>query len=183
MRRWRGSIDVPLTYEGYAEATNIYLPLSVVYHDSLSRCRDTAECLAPDMMIESRGPRPWRMGTQFEGKEITEESIRHAQCLVSNPWDCPYDGEPFGRWYEMWLAWISRVQHGGKAIGVVTHNRNIQALYATHEGGLVPRLYNVDGPGFLTVHVYDRGHIAPWGGRWVPPGIYLIRHGETSFGT
>ena len=83
------------------------------------------------------------------------------------------------------MAFLGNLTYGFAAVGIVTHNRNIQYLYSLHEGEFIYKLYDVEGPGFCSVHYFDQrtGHIAPWGGKGVPRGIYLIRHGETSFGT
>jgi broad specificity phosphatase PhoE len=185
MHRWRGYVDVPITSGGKVKTERLghRLRLDIVYHDALSRCRDTANLLHPTTTVETDGPRPWRMGPQFEGWPITRESLRHAQFLVNNNHICPVGGEPFWWWYRDWTDWIDRLHSGGLRVGVVTHNRNIQALYSRHGAVFSPRLYDRVGPEPLSVHVFSGGAVAPWGGRCTPPGIYLIRHAPTSFGT
>ncbi len=184
MRRWRGTIDVPPTEDSLWDAFQLgaKLPLDVICHDKLSRCRRTAECMVTDKIIETEGPRPWRMGPEFEGKKITEESLNRCRHLVKTVGSAPYKGEPFKAWYSRWILWIEEIDQAGR-LGIVTHNRNIQALYATHDGVFYPHLYDTGGPAFLTVHVYQDGHIAPWNGKDVPNGIYILRHAETNWGT
>lgn len=185
MRRWRGNLDIPLTDQARidSKALGKRLRLDIIYHDVLSRCKDTARYLNPkEYLVQDSGPRPWSMGWQFEGKEITDESLAHAESLVKHPFDAPMGGECFSSWYEHWIQWINGLRQD-KAIGVVTHNRNIQALYSTHNGKFFYNLYNVIGPDFLSVHYYKDGSVAPWGEVGVPTGIYLIRHGETEYGT
>ena len=187
-RRWRGTIDVPPTEDGLKDAMRLggRLRLGVIYHDSLSRCRRTAVAMSPYSTVETDGPRPWKMGPLFEGHEITPESIINSQWQVENPWIFPLGGEQFGRWLWDWKEWISMVDMDRLLVrerkGVVTHNRNIQALYSRHSDTFYPKLYNAVGPSPLTVHVYSKGHIAPWNGKDVP-GLYLIRHAPTEWGT
>jgi broad specificity phosphatase PhoE len=192
MNRWRGEIDVPLTELGRNGA--IYLgaqleekepKLLMVYHDWLSRCWDTAKAVCPVTAQVNYGCRPWRMGPAFEGNPITAESVRHAQWFAEHPHERPNGGEPFGDWYTEWLSWLNGIADiTDSPVGVVTHNRNIQAVYSTVEGKFVPDLYNVPGPTFLSVHEYRHRQIAPWdGGVLVRRGVYLIRHGETEWGT
>jgi len=192
MNKWRGEIDVPLTELGLSGA--IYLgsqleekerKLALVYHDWLSRSADTAKAICPLTSMSRYGCRPWRMGPAFEGNPITPESIRHAQWFAENMHEQPNGGEPFGNWYTEWMGWLnnlSDVTH--EPMGVVTHNRNIQAVYSTVEGKFVPELYNAVGPDFLSVHEYKHRRIVPWDGGVLAKGaVYIIRHGETSFGT
>jgi broad specificity phosphatase PhoE len=188
MRRWRGEIDVPLTVNGRSAAYWLGMMLddagglTMCYHDWLSRCRDTAKGVCPITALDN-GPRPWRMGKGFEGRPITHSSIQWAQWMVEHPAvSLDPTGEPWGTWYRAWMEWLAKVPCDGK-IGVVTHNRSIQALYATTPTGFDPKLYNVDGPGFCTVHVYRQGQIAAWDGGTLTNGLYLIRHGETFWGT
>ncbi len=184
-RRWRGMIDVPPTHEGLVQAAQLghSLPLDYIYHDHLSRCAETAYALDPEVTVETAGPRPWHMGPDFEGKEITEESLDRCRYLVKIEYR-PFGGESFGGWYCDWTSWLDSIeQQPIRKVGIVTHNRNIQALYSRHNGVFYPHLYDVDGPSFLTVHVYSKGHIAPWNGKAVPPGIYILRHCETEWGT
>lgn len=187
VRRWRGTIDVPLDSVGKTQAVNLGYEmgdLDIVYHDHLSRCKDTAYRLPAFVRESTDGPRPWRMGHLFDGRPITEESLNLARYyIVNNLAAVPPGGESFARWAFHWRTWIDSLKCGYAAVGVVTHNRNIQFLYACQYGPFHYPIYDVSGPDFCTVHVYDRGHIAPWGGVNVPRGIYLIRHGRTSFGT
>ena len=184
IRRWRGTIDVPLTDRGKRQAANLAgLELDAIYYDHLSRCRDTASLIGANVYFESSGPRPWNMGELFDGREITDDSLKLARYYILNPLAKPPKGEPFDRWAAWWLSWINGLKTGFGAVGVVTHNRNIQYLYSLHSDKFVYKLYDCDGPDFCTVHVYNMGHIAPWGGKGAPKGVYLIRHGETSFGT
>jgi broad specificity phosphatase PhoE len=185
MHRWRGYVDVPITSGGKVKTERLghRLRLDIVYHDALSRCRDTANLLHPTTTVETDGPRPWRMGPQFEGRPITPEGIRHAQFLAVHPDMCPIHGEPFGTWYEHWTKWIDQLDSNGLRVGVITHNRNIQALYSRRDGEFDPELYNRVGPGPLSVHTFSGGIVAPWDELSVPPGVYLVRHAETSFGT
>lgn len=186
-RKWRGTLDVPPTEDGLWSALKLMplLWLDMVYHDNLSRCRRTAEVLVADKdrRHQTNGSRPWNMGPVFEGQEITEASLNRCRHLVNTPTAMPYQGESFGRWYSDWMEWIWKIEPANKRIGVITHNRNIQALYATHNYIFYPHLYDTKGPAFLTVHVYQNGHIAPWNGLVVPDGVYIIRHAETSYGT
>jgi broad specificity phosphatase PhoE len=186
MRRWRGFKDVPLTEEAEFDIELLRADLGkldAIYHDRLHRCRDTAYLLDPEVCFEDPGPEPWNMGQMFEGREITEVSLDLAKYYVRNPYARPPGGETFAVWAFRWKSWIESLNPGYAAVGVVTHNRNIQYLYSLYEGKFCPHLYDVDGPDFCTVHVYRDGHIAPWGGKHVPNGIYLIRHGETEYGT
>jgi len=160
--------------------------LDAIYHDGLSRCRDTAMLLHPNVLVEDEGPGPWNMGNLFEGRPITEDSLRMARWYIQgNQYGQPPGGETFAKWQDRWLRFMLSLTFGWAAVGVVTHNRNIQYLYSLHEGEFIYKFYDVDGPGFCSVHYFDQrtGLIAPWGGKWVPRGIYLIRHGETSWGT
>ncbi len=189
-RKWRGEIDVPLTEAGLGKAyetgavLNAAGGLTVCYHDWLSRDRDTANAIC-DFTIESRGPRPWRMGKSFEGYPITAESIRWAQWLVENPTlNLDPTGEPWLAWYEEWRKWLSAINDSCvSSVGIVTHNRNIQAIYSTVKGEFRPEFYNCDGPGFCSIHFYDGLTIVPWVGDKLVTGIYLVRHGETEWGT
>lgn len=186
VRRWRGWIDVPLNEDGISQATGLYWTLGRldrIYTDPLSRCRRTAEILDPEQIEVTNESGPWNMGSSFEGEEITEESLDLCRYYVRRLDVPPPYGDTFREWYEPWVDWINCLKVGYAAVGIVTHNRNIQALYATHDGIFYPHLYDVVGPDYCTVHVYDRGQIEPWGGKDVPRGIYLIRHGETDFGT
>lgn len=185
MRRWRGYCDVPATIEGLEQAAALgkRLHLDLIYYDRLSRCADTAEALRPMVRAEVFGPRPWRMGPEFEGQEITEESLRRAQHLVCNPDLVPPGGEPFRNWYTDWTNWIDSLKDGGLRVGVVTHNRNIQALYSRRGGVFDPAAYDCVGPDPLSVHRFSGEAVTPWDGGPVTPGIYLIRHAPTLFGT
>ena len=184
--------DVPLTDEGLMSAWDLgtCLDLDVIYHDHLKRCRDTADVLyrrgRANIVVENNGPLPWNMGSLFQGKEITEGSLEMARWYIyGNPYGIPPDGECFAHWRDRWINFIRWLKIGHSATGIVTHNRNIQYLYATQRGMLSPQIYDVPGPDFCSVHYYDQrtGHIEPWGGRNVPKGIYLIRHGKTEYGT
>lgn len=187
LRRWRGERDVPLNANGrrqVAELTERIKAaggLDIVHHDWLSRDVDTAFHLA-NSLLTSRGPRPWKMGRKFEGNPITRESIRHAQWLVENPRVRPDGGETFWGWRRHWTHFLASLKPDRK-IGVVTHNRNIQLLYSMRCGRFDPKKYNCDGPPFCSVHVYDGHSICAWDGSPLTPGIYLIRHGETEWGT
>jgi broad specificity phosphatase PhoE len=161
-------------------------PLDIVYHDSLERCRNTAKALNPEILHEDDQAGPWNMGPEFEGKAITDASLDNCRFYVRNAGIDPPGGEAFYLWYTLWMRWLNSLEYGYAAVGVVTHNRNIQAVYSTDRWGFFrPHMYDVVGPDYCTVHVYDQhtGEIAPWGGNDVPRGIYLIRHGETDFGT
>ena len=191
-RRWRGTLDVPLTRDGEIGAKWLALdfpePFDMVIHDDLSRCKYTALALFSHRFLQnSLGPRPWKMSPGFEGELVTEESIALAQLYVKFDW-VDGDGERFSEWYEDWMTFIHvwNRSYPYDRVAVVTHNRNIQALYATLPVPGLPfsrSLYDAEGPGFLSVHYYKDGHIAPWTERAFPPGLYLIRHGETAFGT
>ncbi len=188
MRRWRGTIDVPPTERSLWDAFQLggELPLDIIYHDKLQRCRRTAECMVADKLIETEGPRPWHMGPKFEGRDITEESLNRCRGLVIDSWRQPFEGKSFHDWHIGWRMWMLIMGFEEKPtqrVGIVTHNRNIQALYATHNDVFYPHLYDTEGPDFLTVHVYQAGHIAPWNRKAVPNGIYLIRHAATGWGT
>lgn len=187
MRRWRGMKDVPLTYNGIASSIRLGadLELDAIYHDRLERCRDTAELMIPNVTFPADGPLPWDMGHLFEGQEINEESIELARHYVQNPDVLPPGGEKFLDWSLRWYFWIRNLRFGFASVGVVTHNRNIQYLYAIQHGSFKYHMYDCHGPDFCSVHVYDQRHgwIEPWGGKNVPRGLYLIRHGETSYGT
>ena len=185
MRRWRGFLDVPATGAGLSAAAELgrHLRLDIVYHDRLSRDRDTAKALNPFLTLETDGPLPWHMGPQFEGQEITEGTLKAAQFLACNPHICPIGGEAFGWWYERWTKWIDRLKDGRLKVGVITHNRNLQVLYSRHGGCFYPKLYDCVGPSPLSVHVFSRGAAAPWGGCAQPPGVYIIRHAPTLWGT
>lgn len=192
MHRWRGEIDVPLTEAGRnaavilgAQFESLDGKLSLVYHDWLYRCRDTAKALCPLTGQVHVGCRPWRMGPGFEGHPITPESIRHAQWFAENPHEVPTGGESFNSWYAEWMGWLNGIADlSDGPVGIVTHNRNIQAVYSTVNGKFNPALYNVTGPSFLSVHEYKSRRIAPWnGGELLRQGVYLVRHGETEWGT
>lgn len=187
MRRWRGTIDVPLNNNGIdqAEVLGTVLDLDWIYHDGLGRCMDTANIIDAPVVENSTGPRPWNMGYLFEGREITEESLKLAGYYVQNPYGKPPGGETFHHWSMMWEEFLGSLVHGWAAVGIVTHNRNIQYLYSLHRGEFIYKLYDCVGPAPCSVHVYEphTGAIAPWGGNDVPRGIYLIRHGETEWGT
>jgi broad specificity phosphatase PhoE len=191
VRRWRGSIDVPPTEEGLAEARVLGDDLwragglDVVGHDGLSRCKKTAKHLGFEKK-KHFGARPWNMGPGFEGKEITPESLESAKWFWrEHPYVEPAGGESFMDWYDDWMLFLEVQDNRARynKIGIVTHNRNIQAVYATGPKGLHGPIYDQDGPDFLTVHVYSRGHIAPWNGQRTASGVYLIRHCATEWGT
>jgi len=186
MRRWRGTLDVPLTENGVNQALELSLRmerLDAIYCDKLSRCVQTAAAQAPNVMFDAEEAGPWRMGHLFEGREITEDSLDLARYYISKPYALPPGGEPFCEWSNRWMNWLRNLKTGFAAVGIVTHNRNIQYLYASQHGHFVYKMYDVHGPDFCSVHVYSEGLCAPWGGKNVPRGLYLIRHGETNFGT
>ena len=124
------------------------------------------------------------MGPAFEGREITKKSLLMAQFYVQSN-ARPAGGECFEDWAKHWHDWLRDLKHGFAAVGVVTHNRNIQYLYSLYGCEFHYKLYNCIGPDYCTVHVYNRGRgeIESWGNKNTPRGIYLIRHGETDFGT
>lgn len=187
MRRWRGTIDVPPTKKGLADALNLgpKLNLDAIYHDNLSRCRLTALALCPNALFEAPEAGPWNMGELFEGREITPDSLNLATYYVTNPHARPPKGEPFQVYYDRWMGWLRDLKIGFATVGIVTHNRNIQTVYAQQYGKFCYQMYDCHGPDFLSMHYFDRAanRIAPWGGNATPRGIYLIRHGETSWGT
>ena len=125
------------------------------------------------------------MGPEFEGEEIDRNSLDRARWFIFSR-RTPLKGEPFWSWLRDWMNYLD-VTEGQRPpnskIGIVTHNRNIQVLYAMGPDGFKYPVYDCDGPNFLSVHYYQDCHIAPWNGRNLPSGIYLIRHGETSWGT
>lgn len=131
------------------------------------------------------GSGPWNMGWLFEGHSITEESLDMARVYIRYANNIPPGGESFRRWSMRWMEWLECLQIGFASVGIVTHNRNIQYLYSIHGGHFEYKLYDCDGPGFNSVHYYNRdlGLIAPWNGRGTPNGLYLLRHGETEWGT
>lgn len=188
VRRWRGTINVPPTNEGLAKSWNLgsRLQLDAIYHDSLSRCDLTASALRPNVLFEAPEAGPWNMGELFEGREITEDSLKLAAYYVNNPYGCPPKGEPFHDYYYRWMSWIRELKIGFAAVGVVTHNRNIQTVYAQqYDGKFKYHMYDCHGPEFLSVHYFDRRRnvIEPWGGNAMPLGLYLVRHCDTSWGT
>lgn len=186
-RRWRGAIDVPPTQEGLMEAWKLgsRLHLDAIYHDNLSRCDLTASAMRPNVLFEAEGPGPWNMGELFEGREITPDSLQLAAYYVQNSNGCPPRGETFREYYDRWMGWLRNLKIGYATVGVVTHNRNIQTVYAQQYGKFCYQMYDCHGPDFLSVHYYDRhsNRIAPWGGNALPRGIYLVRHCETAWGT
>ena len=188
-RRWRGELDIPLNKDGWEQAHDLGERIraaggvDICLHDWLSRCSDTARQIG--FRRVSRGPRPWRMGPEFEGKEITEASLRCAQHLVEHPHYVPDGGESFGAWYDSWIRWMEWAESltlNKLIVGVVTHNRNVQALYSTINGKFDAKRYNVVGPDYCSVHSYSGGEIRPWKPDR-PWGVMVIRHGETDFGT
>ena len=190
IRRWRGTIDVPLSSKGYRAAEELGYRLrcwnefDLVIHDDLSRCIDTAGALHSKRYLQnSIGPRPWHMGPGFEGKPVDYLSISNAQLLIATDMT-PTGGEKFSEWLDDWITFVDVMDYSYPTdrVAVVTHNRNIQTLYSHHGGQFYQKLYDVEGPSFLTVHVYNRGHIELWGGVSFLPGLYFIRHAETSFG-
>jgi len=180
-------IDVPLNEDGTDQAFYFgkRLPLNIVYCDHLKRCKETASYLSQISIISS-GPLPWRMGPNFEGKPITEDSLQMARRYIMEPCITPLGGEAFHYWYTRWIEWVrdlDRICPANKRVGVVTHNRNIQALYATGpDGRFNYEKYDCAGPDFCSAHLYHKGYIAPWNGNLVN-GLYMIRHSETEFGT
>ncbi len=153
-----------------------------VYHDGLKRCKWTAKKLGWGTVLDG-APGPWKMGPFFEGREITEHNIDIAQTFVENPHVSPLGGESFGRWLTNWMQWLTTLNPYLR-IAVVTHNRNIQALLSFQGNTFVPKLYNVPGPDFLDIYYTNfSGLIDEWNSRDNPPGIYLIRHVETEWGT
>jgi broad specificity phosphatase PhoE len=189
IRRWRGFKDVPLSLNGEVRASLGLrkLSLDIIYHDHLVRCAETARRIEAPVLVEDPGPRPWNMGELFEGRPIDENTLGMARWyIIGNPYGTPPRGEPFATWSNRWESWIKSLRVGFAHAGVVTHNRNIQYLYAVQYGEFFYQMYDCDGPDFCTVHVYDQrtGAIAPWGGeRTVHGYIYIIRHGDTEWGT
>ena len=188
MRRWRGYTDVPLNTAGFAQVKSLEQRLGMldrIYFDHLQRCRKTAEGLNPYQLKQDDGPRPWRMGRLFDGEVINDDSLNIARKFILSPELDPPGGEFFGKWSNEWLKWLQNLKYGHAAVGIVTHNRNIQYLYSLYEGQFVYKLYDCVGPDYCSVHYFNpnTNHIAPWNYRYTPKGIYLIRHGETSFGT
>lgn len=178
---------MPVTKEGRRLASHVGWQLrkagglDICYHDWLSRCRDTAvEMGCPTE--EVTGPRPWRMGLSFEGHPVTRGSINFAQFMVVYDYLIPQGGESFGAWFKEWTTWLNSRLSSAR-VGVVTHNRNIQAVYATVGGVFFPELYDSGGPQFCTVHHYNGSGIQPWDGKELTQGVYLIRHAETTWGT
>ena len=186
MRRWRGTINVPPTTAGLAKAAILSdrLRLPIIYTDHLDRCRRTAQHLYPGVTGVDDGCGPWHMGPEFEGQEITPVSLAKAQFYSSQAqFVAPDGGESFFAWSTRWTEFIDDLDRPSLPTGVVTHNRNIQYLYSRHNGRFYPKLYDVTGPDFLSVHVYQDGYIAPWDGRTMVNCLYLIRHANTSWGT
>jgi broad specificity phosphatase PhoE len=187
-RRWRGEIDVPLTEAGHEQAESLDAAIEraggfdVVYHDWLSRSRETAQTIC-DTCVETHGPRPWRMGPNFEGWPITDWNLRWAEWYVRHPGVEPPAGESWGHWYRGWMDWLATFKDTDHIVGVVTHNRNIQAVIASPNGQFNEPLYNVVGPDYCTVYRWDGRQATRWLGERLQPGVYLIRHGETEFGT
>jgi len=186
-RRWRGTIDVPLTDEGLWQADRLrdrIGTLDLIYHDGLSRCRDTATVLAPNAMAESDGPRPWNMGQLFEGREITPDSLHLASHYVKNRFAVPPGGEPFAVWADHWWNWLREVDAEDRTVGIVTHNRSIQHAIAMNSGVFDYQAYDCDGPDFCTAWHHKDGRTAEWLGGEPPPGtVLLLRHGQTEWGT
>lgn len=191
-RRWRGTINVPPVPERVDEATKLAKPLNLdeCYHDGLERCAATARAITrldrQDAILTADGPSPWNMGHTFQGKEITPSSILRAQDYATRKmFSCPPDGESFVDWSLRWHRFVRIVDMLAEdiRIGVVTHNRNIQYLYSIHGEQFYPKLYDVVGPDFLSVHVYHNGMIAPWIGNSSVSGLFITRHVETSWGT
>jgi broad specificity phosphatase PhoE len=188
-RRWRGFKDVDLSLTGRVRSTLVGTRLrhaggfDIIYHDHLSRCYDTARLIEAPVLAEDRHAGPWNMGQLFEGRPINEDSLRMARWyIVGNQDAVPPGGEPFKIWSRRWYRWVKNVEFGFAAAAAVTHNRNIQYLYAMQGGEFDYSVYDCHGPDFCTVHVFNQrtGEIAPWGGRNLPAGfLYLIRHGDT----
>ena len=185
-RRWRGTIDVPLTGYGREQAKALRRrigKLDVVYYHNLSRCRETAAILRPGVMCRVEPPRPWNMGEMFEGREITEESLKLAQHYIEFPYAVPPKGEPFSRWSSEWRSWLLNLDPAYATIGVVTHNRSIQHAIAMNDGCFDFHAYDCKGPDFCSIYHHRNGRTAEWLGDRLPAGIFLIRHGETEWGT
>jgi broad specificity phosphatase PhoE len=180
-----------MTPQGFFEATQLGDKIKAaggfdfVYHDGLQRCYQTAIRLCSQARKDF-GPRPWNMGPEFQGKPITKDSLARARdYITTNHGSHPPGGESFNDWYGDWMTFLAvqEYAHFGKKVGIVTHNRNIQTVYSIQGGQFSYKLYDCEGPGFLSVHVVDRGEIAPWNEKEIRPGIYLIRHAATSWGT
>ncbi len=210
--RFRASIDIPATPEGLAEFRPIAEKLAAhggldeIYHDDQQRTIETAKVLQevmPGATLHDVGTAGQSQALgKWEGQPVDEKALATMRHLVENPDvvpsdrspDSTRDGESFNQYLDRFLPLVDalkkKAEAEGKAIGLVTHNRNIQTINARLAEAGAKNLYGkrVDesvmdqpGPEVGTVNKVIDHATEDWSEKKITPGLYLIRHARTAF--
>lgn len=145
--RIRGHLDIPLTDEGRDQARTMGKSLkdsgiTMLFASDLSRAKETADLMSAEMggvpVLPQSGFRPWKLGSQIEGKHI-DEVLPQIENLVDNPDEQPEDGESFNQFQTRFMGAFNRVQsdYFGDTIGIVNHYRGIKLLDSIKPDGSV----------------------------------------------
>ena len=145
--RFRSWLDIPLTEKGKAQAKSAAKHIARRYSvreilaGDLQRTRDTAQIIskeAPCGFETTKGLRDWDVGV-FKGKEVKPNLAKVNVYVTDTPTRPIPGGEAFTTFKSRLLrtleaAQIRAEQHPGKAVVLVTHNRDVRVLLATKFG-------------------------------------------------
>lgn len=184
MSRFRGSIDVPLTRQGYHDALDAGFALprvDVIIHDWQQRTRETARCIQiahPLAKMEQQHVTSQRIGW-LEGKTVNSSTLSDMKFYVDNPSVVPIPGkgEPpqcFAEWLREWFILLDQIREEAesrkKHYVIVTHNRNLQAVMSRDGMSIDKNRFDNPGPDPCEI-VYISDYLS------------AVRHGETDWGT
>lgn len=209
--KFRASVDIPLNAEGKAEAEAQAKQLASlggfdeIYHDNQKRTKETAGAFKramPKAVLRTTGVRSQSQALgQFEGQPVTPETLAAMQDMVENPDKRPGPGGPestrkpetFNEFLQRYLPLVdelhAKAQKEGKAIALITHNRNIitedARLAKQGEEGrgrsVDPEVMRGKGPETGSVNKVIDHATEDWTGKPIDPGLYLIRHAQTDW--
>jgi broad specificity phosphatase PhoE len=181
MSRFRGSIDVPLTRQGYHDALDVGFRLptvDVLIHDWQQRTRETARCIQiahPLARMEQQHVTSQRLGW-LEGETINNATLMCMRYYIDNPSEVPSPGEAqcFGEWLREWFILLDQIrdeaENKKKHYVIVTHNRNLQAVRSREGMSIDKSKFDDPGP-------------APCEILFISRYLSAIRHAETDWGT
>lgn len=169
----------------------------VIAHDNQWRTMLTAlvyHGAMPQAQLVNVGPfgQSQALGA-LEGQPVNDETIAKVQYYTEHPDVRPEGGSPystrppdtFREWADKWFELVGELKEEasvGKAVAIVTHNRNIHALSSQDAfGGIDANKMNAPGPAPNTIHILEDGRTREWDGEWIKPGVYLVRHAETGW--
>lgn len=201
--RFRGSADVLPTKRGLDDVAVLARRVADaggfddIYHDNQWRTLLTA------LVYHAEMPKARLVNVGYagqsqalgglEGQPVNDMTIAQVQYYTEHPDVRPEGVSPyatrladtFNEWLERWLLvveWLQLEAADGKRVGIVTHNRNIHALSSLGPFGTIdPDKMNQSGPAPNTIHMYEDGQVREWGGEWLRPAVYFVRHAETSW--